>query len=582
MAVSHEAYVKRLKLCMKEGGLVDFYRLYEKNYKKLCSDLLGSREKDKSVKLLRVNSQLRFNQLLEKNELAELSPVLSLILEDEVLFTQFVNQIHEKDNFIKVVDNLAAIHKLDPLEFKEYFKLSLAIAVVWDVERPRIHGQIGRNILEHKNLATDVYSYFKKLYGKRKSAIRFKELSVKDLVFVVNTPVPISELEWALKEVKGKAKRWGSHYSGITYDTPRLAANQMTWPQYNGAYSMENIEEYGGICVDQAYFTIMSARAHGIPAMYFTGQGRDGGHAWAGIFLDENDWDTEIGKYEQSNYAVGYAQDPQTDQAISNHELELSCNRKFYRSTYLDAKPYVQAIENLMLLKETALAAKYAILVKAKAPLYTKPWEVLELFYKERKKLEQVHDLFKAKLRLFKSYPDIYASTEQSYAIWLLEQKELVAAEKILKKSFKKGKDERIDLMWVNARAYYKLYEEVKDLKEASKVLERFIYENYKEMSNIFPALNEYYDFVKRNKLAEDGCSFVERVYKKMIRLASDLNREPLMDLMIKFYQLAKDKRGEAKVKKELDKYREKKAKEVERSKRKDKRRQQEDSYYYE
>ena len=579
-AISHKAYTKRLKTALKADKADKFFRLYEKNYLKTCKTLLASKDKENFDKLRRINRQYRFNKLIEANQLSELPPILLTLLKNEVLWSGLVDQVQDKDVFPKVLDHIATIHKLDPKDFEKFYKLTLAIAVVWDTKRPKIHHQIGRKFLDYKTTVSDIYNYYKELYSSSKRAIHLKKLSTNDLVFVVDTPVPITELEWALKEVRGKAKKWGSHYSAIKYDTPRLAANQMTWPQYNGDYSLENIDEFGGICVDQAYFTVISGRAHGIPSMFFTGSGRDGGHAWAGIFLAKNDWNTEIGKYEQSNFAVGTTRNPQTDEMLSNHDLELSCNRKYSRSSYLKSKPYIEATANLSKLKQEKLAFQFASFAKKQAPLYEQPWLAIELFYKTQKKVELLEKLFKDKLRLFKKYPDIYTSTERSYALWLLEQKQGEAAEKILKKRFKKGKGDRIDLMWGNALAYYKIFEDAKNIKDATKTLERFISDNYKEMSNIFPAFNEYYHFAKRNKLEKDSCSFVKKIYEKMIRLSSPLNREALMQIMIKFYKLEKDQRGEKKIKKDLEKFHKKKAKETARSKRKDKRRQQEDSDY--
>ena len=66
------------------------------------------------------------------------------------------------------------------------------------------------------------------------------------------------------KKNSGSGRSWGNKYGAIKYDTPRLAVNEFSWPGYNGFYTLENIEEHGGICVDQAYFAVMTGRANGV------------------------------------------------------------------------------------------------------------------------------------------------------------------------------------------------------------------------------------------------------------------------------------------------------------------------------
>ena len=562
-SMSFEEYKKGLGEVIYTRQFEAYFRDFEEAYVKQCKALVEEEAKERGEVLYRLNSQLRFNRLLERYKIQNFGPMVIFLLSDEKVWTEFVNLVHDDDDFMEVLAHLDDMRLADEENFKKFFKLAVAIAVVWDRERPSVHGQIGVMALEHENTALDVYKYFKALYGSSRAKIRLKDLSARDLVFVVDTPVPISELEWAKKKVKGKSKTWGKNYAKIKYDHPRLVTGDFVWPVKNGAYTLENIKKKGGICVDQAYYTVLTGRANGIPAMYFEGSGRRGGHAWAGVYLDENDWNTEVGRYAQDNYAVGQTSDPQIDQKISDHDLMLTYYKKFFRSSYLNMKPVVKTVQNLFDLKQKNLAFKYATVVKKKAPLYEEPWLIMEDLYKSKKRSEDLELLYKEKLKKFRDFPDVFTRTEKVYSLWLVDQDRQGAAEKLLKRSFKRGKNDRIDLIWDNAKTYSEVFENAKDIASAQKILEKFIKSNHKEMSNIFPALYSYHQFAERNKLEKDAKSFVKVVYGKMIRMADHLNREELMTIAISFYKLAKDERGEKRIQKDLDKYLEKKAKQA-------------------
>jgi len=73
--------------------------------------------------------------------------------------------------------------------------------------------------------------------------------------------------------------------------------------------------------VDQAYFSSMAGKAKGIPTLTFVGQGSGGGHAWFGFLKNPGRWETDCGRYENQNYPVGNAIDPQLWKLITDDEL---------------------------------------------------------------------------------------------------------------------------------------------------------------------------------------------------------------------------------------------------------------------
>jgi tetratricopeptide (TPR) repeat protein len=86
---------------------------------------------------------------------------------------------------------------------------------------------------------------------------------------------------------------------------------------------LQKIRQQAGICVDQAYYAMIAGKAHGLPTLFFTGQGSQGGHAWFGYMKTENRWEVDCGRDKNQNYAIGEALDPQTWLPISDHDLKF-------------------------------------------------------------------------------------------------------------------------------------------------------------------------------------------------------------------------------------------------------------------
>ena len=483
----HEEY-NSLFISSEDNSSV-FVEGVRQDYLKSCKALALKLTPENSDRLTQLNRQYKFAKLIDENQLSEHRQTLLWILESEAHWSEFTENLKQEDRVSNVLHILAELRQsVTPKKVRysrkkhtDFFNLALAIALVWDAPRPKIHGQMGRRTLTSTTLPIELYEYFSALYDSSKRKVRYKDLTVKDLIFVVNTPVPVSELQWALKNVKGSAKSWGKKYASIEYDTPRLAANEYSWPKYNGSYSLENIEEHGGICIDQAYFAVMTGRACGIPTMYFSGNGKRGGHAWMGLFVDENEWVTDIGKYASDNYAVGYTKSPQTDKKISNHELEFSCNKKFRKTVYVKSAPFSVASQFLLNEQEEKLAYAYSALVIKSAALIVGAWDVKESILFSRKSNEELKEFFIKKLKVFRDYPDILVNTETTYAKFLSDLGDTKLADKIYKKSYDKRDKSRTDLAQTSALARSASLEKNKKYEDAAEVLEDFIYDNRKE-----------------------------------------------------------------------------------------------------
>ncbi|GAB4165012.1 MAG: hypothetical protein Fur0032_01440 [Terrimicrobiaceae bacterium] len=221
-----------------------------------------------------------------------------------------------------VLHHLASISASDPQGFRSYPALAVAIAVVHDQKFPQQwpHHQVPREAVPIEEV--DPPRAFASWVAAARSNqlwIDPAKLSPGQLKFVVDAPIRESELVWARKNTRFPRTDFAKAFSAVKYRIDRLRGDQLVWNQ--GDYTLENILSTGGICVDQAYFATIVGKSRGLPTLYFSGQGSDGGHAWFGYLRPGGRWELDCGRYENQNYVVGYALDPQSWRRINDHEL---------------------------------------------------------------------------------------------------------------------------------------------------------------------------------------------------------------------------------------------------------------------
>jgi tetratricopeptide (TPR) repeat protein len=213
---------------------------------------------------------------------------------------------------------------LDDLAGRETFAtLAIACALVFD-QPVRISSSVygfGPATESSGGPAKEVsaltrYRFYRDAAKKGALKVPLTEMTAWELVWVVDAPVPDSELIWAQKHANFSRREWGKAYGHIRYRMDR--ATQGVNPYK--AYTFAEIEKEGGICGDQAYFAAMTAKANGIPAMVIGGEGDRGGHAWMGFEVARGEWKLDVGRYAD-NYAAGTTRDPQTGRTIKEHEL---------------------------------------------------------------------------------------------------------------------------------------------------------------------------------------------------------------------------------------------------------------------
>lgn len=240
----------------------------------------------------------------------------------------FFSTLSEQDSIPRVLDILGSIRAAHPQKFKEYASLAVAIAVVNDAPIPRgwPHHQVSPELVPAVILPVEQqFARWVAANEARQLLLDPRKLSPSQLKFVVDAFITDDELAWARKNVRLTRSTFEKAYFQINYSHERLKAQRYDWT--TGPYTLGAIRKEGGICVDQAYYASMAGKALGLPTLFFTGQGSDGGHAWFGYMRSDDQWEIDCGRYSQHNYATGEALDPQTWQPISDHELELLAAR---------------------------------------------------------------------------------------------------------------------------------------------------------------------------------------------------------------------------------------------------------------
>ena len=234
----------------------------------------------------------------------------------------FLENLSSDDNVKNALRILLSMQAKAPAAVQELPRLAVALSLVLDQPFPKRwpHRQVTPSAVPSE--VVDPVQRLKsmaELQRGRRYATDLRDFRVSELKFIIDHPLVESEMEWARKNVTASRSGFSKVFSSIRYDIPRFKANQLVWPY--PAYTFAEIRSRGGICVDQAYFASNTGKAKGLPTLYFSGQGDDGGHAWFGYMDSPGHWETDCGRYESQNYPVGNAMDPQTWKPISDTEL---------------------------------------------------------------------------------------------------------------------------------------------------------------------------------------------------------------------------------------------------------------------
>lgn len=429
------------------------------------------------------------------------------LLRDERRLAQFNELITNEDDWPGVRTVLETLYDHDPAGRDAFFELILAMAVVWDQPAAELHHQA--TPLPFKPDLARRYDYFKSLYARNRAKVPYRYLDPSELIFVVDTPVPVGELEWAQENCRWSLANWASAYTGIRYDEGRIAGRAWSWPY--GPYSLESIREHGGICVDQAFFATIAARANGIPAMMFTGEGRRGGHAWFGYLKGENHWEMNIGRYTFDKFATGRTVNPQTRQVMSSHEIEFRCSRVFTRPEYASAAACCDVAMVFLRAGRDDIAYDLAGDARRLVRITPAAWAIQEAVLTARGDVAGRLALCREKKSVFREYPDLLADAQVEEAELLRKAGRSEEAQSVLAQASRRLKNgTRTDLAMVVAVEEANTLLARGDADGARKRLEAALREARKEGLKTVPLVDAYLQLTKATRQQRDGLNFLD------------------------------------------------------------------------
>jgi hypothetical protein len=349
----------------------------------------------------------------QSQPLAELAPkkILEEWLGDEEFSRLLFANLSPDDYAPGVLRALAQIQEEQRDKFTEYKSLALAIALVYDQKMPAFwpHAQVAPAEVPIKDYRpADWFAFWVRSNEDKGGLTDLRDLSPEQLKFVVDAPLEASEYAWARANVRLSRVDFAQIYGSIAYDMKRMADGQYVWPA--SPYTLAAIQKRGGICVDQAYFAMVAGKARGLPTLFFTGEGTDGGHAWFGYLQSDNHWDMDCGRYENQKFATGEALDPQTWKPLSDHELA------FLEGHFRAQPEYAASQDDLVMagllegLGQNAPAAAALDSALAVCPMNAAAWDAKTAFLERTgAPPEALRAHHEAAVRQFASQPDLKA-----------------------------------------------------------------------------------------------------------------------------------------------------------------------------
>jgi len=384
-----------------------------------------------------------------------LSPDLQRWLVGNAAFgDEFFSLLAPQDHLPAAFQILNALHRRDPVKFARYSSLALAIALVHDVPPPPHwpHGQVSATALPRKmNAPAEIFDWWIAEDVAGRTFHRLARLQADELKFVVDAAAPLAELKWTQQVADFPLTHLDRAYTMVRYRQDRIANNHPIWP--GATYTLHDILQAGGICVDQAYFATETGKARGVPTLFFTGAGNDGRHAWFGFLDTAQKWKLDVGRYAEQRFVTGYALDPQTWRQISDHELKFLAERFRTLPTFRQSAGHGAFAEDFLATKDFAPAARAARKAVTLERRNLPAWEtLLAAEAKLPRTPRQIEAVLREAALAFQLYPDVAAGFSNRVSVSLRARGEASAAEAEERDIARRNRSKRGDLSAQQAR----------------------------------------------------------------------------------------------------------------------------------
>ena len=199
---------------------------------------------------------------------------------DEAVSHLFVEKLDPLDVKKEALKNLLSLAGANADDLHEYAALGVAYSLVFDQPFPKDwpHRQVNHAAVPIGDLdIVQRFHFYVQANRDKKLDLDLTQLSFENLKFLVDSEVSLPELEYAQKNRNTIAySHFADAFFAIKYDNARIgnAAAVYDWPY--PSYTLADILEKGGICIDQAYYAATLGKGRGIPTIRFTGYGMDG------------------------------------------------------------------------------------------------------------------------------------------------------------------------------------------------------------------------------------------------------------------------------------------------------------------
>jgi hypothetical protein len=361
---------------------------------------------------------------------------------------EFFATLSPVDFVPQVLQVLGTLDRTDPKNFDDYASLALAIAVVYDVPPPPDwpHGQVSPEALPRRLPRPEkTFEFFVKEDQAGRTYQRLKRLGADELKFVVDVTASFDDLEWAQKVVDYPLSHFALTYSMVRYRLDRARNDVPMWPE--AAYTLPEILRQGGICVDQAYFACQVGKARGVPTLLFSGEGRDGRHAWFGYLDGAQKWQLDAGRYAEQRFVTGFARDPQTWRELSDHELQFLSERFRSLPGYRQSRVHAAFAAEYLAQGDAAAAVQAARKATGYERRNLQAWETLCAALEQQGADPKVREAaLREAILALQHYPDLEVRFTRRLVASLRARGETSAADFAERELGRKFQGERVDL----------------------------------------------------------------------------------------------------------------------------------------
>ena len=422
----------------------------------------------------------------------------------------FLSTLKPENDPQKVFSVWCALWSKDPVDGAKYLNLALACALVFD--KPL---RVSRDLDPRGQVdAGERYDYYRTTDKQNKLKTELTKLPVSELIWVVDAPVPTSELQWALKNVRLPRDHWGRAYGMVEYRMAKITQGE----QFYERYTLAEILKKGGVCADQAYFAAMTAKAHGIPAIMLVGEGQRGGHAWLAFKMTAK-WNMQAGRYATDQYVAGYTTDPQTRHWIKDHMLNFLTDSQRFTPEYAKVSRVTWLAGIQLARGQTQQGGALLELAVSAGPRHMAAWSA---YLDYLKKVQAPRERWKAVVQTarsnFRGYPDMLARLDKVETENVLDADNIDAILKSLRTQTRKleaRSKERSDLIMETLERHLKLLRAADGAAAALTIYDKSLKEFGDELPVYEALATRYCKLASENQAQKKALDTIETVFKK-------------------------------------------------------------------